>query len=183
MGKVRAAAVVTIDNPDADGLIAQHGAGYTWRFTGREEDPYSTSAPWAPRWNYAAGNTEYLAEMRACAPRGYATMQDMALSEWTGEGDWEEVAYPEREWLWLREVPEGGYGEISSSLPFYPNLCIWLAQYAAAQEKTEAFTGITLIPENGPLQVGYYLPVYTEDGEYKYPQLRIAPKSRPSTLV
>ncbi len=184
MGKVRAAAVVTVDHPDADGMLLLDGAGYTWRFSGREEDPYSTSAPWSPQWNYAAGLTEYLPEMRACAPRGYATLADMTLADWTvetGEGVWEEVAYPERKWLWLREVPAGGYGEITSNAAFYPHVALWLSRYAPAPDVTNAFTGLTLIQENGPLQVGYYLPMYSEGGENKYPQLRVAPKSRPST--
>ncbi len=58
MALVRGFVQVTVDYPDADGLIQlnKHGFGYTWRFREPHERPSDPNQAWEPTWNYLPFN-------------------------------------------------------------------------------------------------------------------------------
>ncbi len=182
MALVRGAVSVTIDNPDADGIIALYGQGYgyTWRFRSKD-DVGDRNLPLEPEWDYATGGAEYLPALKGCAPRGIAYRYDMNLGAWPQtHGVWREVvcaSHPQKKFLWYANANPDEYGHITSSIEIGPNVAIWMFRSCPPDDQTQAaFTTVALFPAASGDSWMYYLPLNAQEEGWKFPRLLRVPR-------
>lgn len=172
MSTVRPNAKLTIDNPDADGLLSKHGFGYDWRFQFDAQANPSAAPHFRAGW--LLDNCEIIPSIQALGLRGYAVKADMSLDDWTvlyGQGYWREETpkgRPAVRWLAYTDARANQYGSVMSNGIFEPRVAVWLIRFLPPPDQADpVFVEITLHGET----VSYVLQVPLHDQTYKYPRL------------
>lgn len=180
---------VTIDNPNADGQIAEneHGFGYDWLFREtKHENTFDRNAPLDAQWDYATGGTEYIPVLKACGPRGNVVKRNMVLSQWRQEAgtwaEWTPPGYPQAQYIGWYPSAAGQYGRVTYQSRTAMHFALWLQRNTPRWDETgDCYIGVLIGAGKDQYQYAYYLPLRSTN--YKYPRLLRAPAGTPFTMA